>query len=381
MAVVALASRGRLLTGPASNGMENEGKTISISPEGKVEETRMPKETLGVVPAMLPSQIYAPATKPAPPPPAQTPQTRNQTLNQIIERGAQRETGGGAGGTGSSRVVRTYEGDLALIMREKKGSVIKIALAEHRKRETEGERAMAAPKKNSIFLFSSLMAIVLSVALLGFVYFAKEDENGAATIKVESLIFAEKQKAVDASGFSQAKLIAAVKAELGETTLRLDTIENIYFIEGAGAAKEKMPTERFFGILGTRVPAVLLRSLKENFMFGIHAFNGNQPFLILKTDFYENAFLGLLKWESSLASDLLPVFGTKITSENRYLLEKDFQDVTIKNIDARALTDEGGKTVLIYTIPNKETIIIGTAEDTLNEVIGRLNAPQSPSSN
>ena len=121
---------------------------------------------------------------------------------------------------------------------------------------------------------------------------------------------------------------------------------------------------------------MLLRSLGPKFMLGVHVFNGNSSFLILKTDFYENAFLGLLKWENEMPEDLLPPLGVKLTNENRYLLDVGFRDITIKNIDSRAILDQSGKAILIYSIPNKDTIVITTGEDTLSEVVNRLNAPQ-----
>ena len=77
-----------------------------------------------------------------------------------------------------------------------------------------------------------------------------------------------------------------------------------------------------------------------------------------------------------MPEDILPLFGVKLTNENRYLLTKEFQDATIKNIDARILSDESGKTVIVYATPNRETIVITTGEDTLKEIILRLNAPK-----
>ena len=77
-----------------------------------------------------------------------------------------------------------------------------------------------------------------------------------------------------------------------------------------------------------------------------------------------------------MPEDILPFLGTKFVNENKYLLDEEFRDITIKNIDSRAILDKNGKAALIYAIPNKETIVITTGEDTLNEVVNRLNAPE-----
>ena len=191
--------------------------------------------------------------------------------------------------------------------------------------------------------------------------------------KITPLISAEKQKEIEIPGLSDSKIIAKISEEMENRTLRLDTIENIYLTETVGDTKETMvkgpiATEKLFSVLGTRIPSVLLRSLGPKFMLGVHVFNGNSSFLILKTDFYENAFLGLLKWENDMPGDLLPALGVKLTNENKYLLDIGFRDITIKNIDSRAILDQSGKAILIYAIPNKDTIVITTGEDTLNEI-------------
>ena len=40
--------------------------------------------------------------------------------------------------------------------------------------------------------------------------------------------------------------------------------------------------------INTQLPTSFLRSLEPLFMFGVHHFDGNQPFLVLKNSFYEN---------------------------------------------------------------------------------------------
>jgi len=281
-----------------------------------------------------------------------------------------------------SRVIRTFESDIATAMKEKKGSVIKIAIAEQTKKSSEKEIEGKVSKRNYIFLGLTLISILGGLGFIGFVVWQKiGNEIAPIEAVVAPLIAAEKQKEIEITGLSESKIIAKIDEEMGNRTLRLDTIENIYLTETIGETKEAMAkepitTEKLFSIIGARIPSVLLRSLGPKFMLGVHVFNGNSSFLILKTDFYENAFLGLLKWENEMPEDLLPPLGVKLTNENRYLLDVGFRDITIKNIDSRAILDQSGKTILIYSIPNKDTIVITTGEDTLSEVVNRLNAPQ-----
>ncbi|MBX4215509.1 hypothetical protein KW797_01015 [Candidatus Parcubacteria bacterium] len=316
--------------------MEGEGTTISISPEGKLEEKSPPK------------------------PPAQA-------------GGAARSV------PAATRVVRTLERDMAAAMRDGKGSVVSVALAEQRRRDAKEGTNEGAPPKKRLFLIIGVGAVLIGIT--AWVGYALATRPTAAEIKATQnipapLVFVERRRAIAADNFSQAKLIAAAKASEKNDTLRLDTIEETYFTLTAGDVTEKMTTERFMRTLGTRIPPVLVRSLGPDFMFGVHSFNGNAGFLILKTDFYENAFLGLLNWERDMAQDILPLFGTTFGDDNRYLTLKDFKDMTVKNLDARVLTTTAGDIALIYAFPKKDTILITTSEDTFNEVVNRLNAPK-----
>jgi len=321
--------------------MEKEA-TISISPDGKLEEKSFPAAPAR--PAPVVTSVPTPTTPP-------------------------------------SRVVRTFERDIANAMRENKGSVTSVALAEKRRQE-RGGGFTAAPSNKKLFIALGIGA-AFTVALAGG-YFAFSGPSKEELRKFENipppLIAVEKRNAIPADNFSQLKLITALKAAAGDTSLRLDTIQETYFTTTTsnpeGDLTEKVPTERFFRLLGARIPAILLRSLNQDFMFAVHAFNGNQSVLILKTDFYENAFLGLLNWERYMAQDLLPALGTTFTDENRYLVTKTFEDLTIKNTDVRALTTNEGKIVLVYALPRRDTIIITTSEDTFTEVLARMNAPK-----
>jgi len=131
--------------------------------------------------------------------------------------------------------------------------------------------------------------------------------------------------------------------------------------------------QRFFGIMSTRMPDSLLRSFRSEFMFGIHSFNGNQPFMILNTDFFESTFAGMLKWEPFMAQEILAMFGTDITPG---ILDREFEDFVVKNRDLRVLRDDEGEIILLYSFFNRDRLIISTDTETLDEVITRLNRPK-----
>jgi len=297
-----------------------------------------------------------------------------QTIN-VSEEGKIEQANAPAPQNVASRVVRTLEGDIASAMKEKKGSVVSIAIAEQKKREKEFHFEGEDKGKNSFFLFVSLTALAGGLILFGFVFIGGiGTKETSPELKTPALVLAEKEKLVEIVNATRSKIIAEVSKEIGQSQLKLDTVERVRFIEISGEIKTEMGTGRFLSVMGTHMPGILERSLSKEFMLGIHSWDGNQPFLVFKTDFYENAFLGLIRWERDMAEDLLPLFSKTLSEENKYLLEKDFLDVVVKNRDARVLYDNNGSISLIYTIPDKQTVIIATHEDTLIEVIDRLSA-------
>ena len=107
-------------------------------------------------------------------------------------------------------------------------------------------------------------------------------------------------------------------------------------------------------------------------MLGVLGGEPNDTFLLMRVDSYENAFAGMLDWEKNLKEDLLPLFQPE---ELIATIPNDavFHDVTIKNKDARALTDAGGKSVLIYSFYNQNLLIITTTESALRTITSQLD--------
>ncbi len=275
--------------------------------------------------------------------------------------------------------LRTYKEDVAEALKREKTTVVKMVLDEQRRKEGLAEMSTPSPKKNALLVWLSIILLVLGGGTIATIYvFNKNDETTLKSggTKTASIIFAENEKNISITDAISERVGKLIKAEVIGADIRLDTIENLYFTETGDILSSKgeplelaINTARLWSALEINLPPILLRSFSDDFMFGVHAWNGNQSFIILKNDFYENAFTGMLKWEESMAKDLLPIM-TNRSVDSFY--GKPFQDMVIKNRDIRGLTNENGEPVLMYTFVNRETIVIATHKDTLNEVISRL---------
>lgn len=116
----------------------------------------------------------------------------------------------------------------------------------------------------------------------------------------------------------------------------------------------------------SNAPESVRRSLKNVFMFGFHNINQKiEPFLVLKTDFFQNTFSGMLKWEPYIWNDL-----QKWGVEGE--VSGNFIDKIIKNKDTRILQDQNGNIKIIYSFLDKETMLLTTNEATFLEILDQF---------
>lgn len=285
-----------------------------------------------------------------------------------------------AGGTGKKETIkrlRTLQGDIAEALKKQKTSVIQMVIAEHAKKQQAKQDRSPVSKRNLPLIIFSLVLGGLGIALVvAGVFYAKNSGggNGKTAVTVPAIVFAETKKEIDATNITKEILEEKMGQELAADDMRIDTIKQLYFtreVPDAGeGAKVVEGSSAFFKHIETTMPVSLQRSFGEPFMLGIHAFNGNQPFLIFTTQFFENAFAGMLSWEPLMSDDLLPLFHS---AEREDVAGKNFEDVVVRNRDIRALKNQVGDIVLLYSFFNRNTLVITTSLDTLDEIFSRLN--------
>lgn len=279
--------------------------------------------------------------------------------------------------------LRTYRQDVAGVMRDKKTSLVRLVLEEQKERNKREQEMSPTSRKNLPLIILSVVFLFSTVGLVYYVFFHQDPLNRTLLeLHVTPLILVEENKEVQTGGKNTSALRGEIVGTIESENLRVDAIEYLFFTETLSAQtpqgivekKDLLPSNRLFEALEIKMPSILFRSLRPDFMFGIHSFNKNQPFFILKTDYYDNAFAGMLEWESKLAEDILPVFGE--AGRVRELSQRKWGDTVIKNKDTRTLNNFDGSIALVYTFKDQRTLIITTNEDTLLEVSRRLDLAQ-----
>lgn len=285
-------------------------------------------------------------------------------------------------------IIRTYQSDAQEAIKMEHMSSVSMAVAQQRKKLKDQtiSPSVRAPTNARLFLIVSLFFMFAGAGVFGFLY-VKQRNNTVSqsnSIKAPSLIMADSNVEFNLNGNNQNNAAKSLSEIINNASIKLNSIQNIYITENfskEGKVLQKtVDSMKFLSLIGAKMPDSLLRSLTPEYMLGIHSWNSNQPFIILKTDSYENAFAGMLSWEKSMADELGDIFsldrqdrGEEITNTEQILNDqKDFEDILIKNKNARALRNRVGDIYLIYSLPNKDTIIITTNTATVAELFDRI---------
>ncbi len=282
------------------------------------------------------------------------------------------------------RPLRTYQSDVEEILKHGEGSLAKIAIAENDKRIRLGLSAEEPekPGRTKLVLGLSLGLIGVGAVTLGFLYFFRNTEQKPVplTESVPPIIVTDFEKEFDTKGLSRDALLGLLTKEQRENAASLSSVVGLHLVEGKGEGAQTLSTERFLQKLQTHAPDSLVRSFAPNFMYGLHVLNVNQPFLIFKTNYYQNTYAGMLSWENTLKEDLGPLFITPesaveaSTTDQILGRNEDFGDIVVKNRDTRALRNRNGQIVFLYSFPDKNTLILTTNADTLEKIATRLLA-------
>ena len=269
--------------------------------------------------------------------------------------------------------LRTYESDIHDTIRDENLSLAKMALAE-RQKHGEIEDIESLIKHRSKRRLIIYLVILISLLLSGLsslsyylIFIPKNDRIGTDTAKPPAFIVADKEEEISLGGSKLSSLVDIVQKEIGSPLI----ISNVKVIHLKDILQKFVTTKGFLKVIGANMPSALERSLDNYLTIGIHAFDGNHPFLVFKTNSFENAFTGMINWESDMAEKLIPVFTGRSLQESE---KNPFEDVIIKNKDARVLNDADGRPLIIYAFLDRETFVITDNEYTLEEVSKRLTA-------
>jgi len=275
----------------------------------------------------------------------------------------------------------------------------------------------------SILLMLAGLALLAGALLAGYLAYERYSQKTAVPvveIPKNRFLPVVATENLDTSALTRDTLISTLSDTRTED-LQDGNIKHIELTKGSTASSTLMTPTEFMLLLSARAPGSLVRSFDLLFMLGVlgqptiaevHTIiatttatstastsspqiaaaksktatstasttpstetvqvSDNQTVLLMKLDSFDNAYAGMLAWEPSLRADLLPLFQSPEVSAG-VADDAQWNDLTIKNKDARVLRDSSGKTRLIYSFYNQNLLIITGSEGALKAIMSELD--------
>lgn len=272
--------------------------------------------------------------------------------------------------------LRTYSSDIADMMKREKGSIIKIALAEQKRRDEFKTKHNPTATKNVVVIMLGLILIVGGVMI--FVYSvlnrAKPVDVTNFSPDLPSFIFTENQVHIDMTELNRTELVNSIQTQVANETLVPNTINNLFVSYKVGTAQTQVPSTVFLQKLGVNIPDTLFQNLQPNFMLGIYTNPGsNELFIIFKVKDFNDTFLAMREWEATMLSEMVRLFKIDTSPYGKTIFSREFVTSTLFNKEARVLKDSQDKVLLSYIFLDPKTVMITTAGVSVEEVIKRLN--------
>lgn len=254
--------------------------------------------------------------------------------------------------------LRTYAMDMSAEIR-KRGETLATIVNTEKQQATpdappvspETQRRLMLMAGGAVILVVLGMAVILGVALF-------QNQQASLPPPHTSLVPANAVTRIDVTKELDTSLASARET----SSLNLGEVEELVVQkDGADLSAEEILTA--FG-----APAALSRNARK-IMVGVHAFDRNQPFILVSTGAYDISFEAMLEWEATMPENMRAFFKpTKALSNTPPPLK--FSDRVYQNIDTRYT---GNDWPIVYAFIRRDLLIITTNENTIKEVLTRLS--------
>lgn len=280
---------------------------------------------------------------------------------------------GSAGVNGQNRFIETYAEDMARVIENDQGGLIKKIIQEESAKELEKKSLSPQSRKNKFYIVFSVIFLILAVLFL-FFFVYKKDTISVVPIERQftPLIFNDKSFFIEINGLTKDKIISSIIKEANDTNLKRGGLEGIYLTNN----KEIIGLRQFLGILKSNFLPPDVTLVSDNFLLGLVNGETKDVFILIKARSFTDIFESLKVWENKMLYDLYQFFEVSINSNTSYLFTKNFDDGVVVNKNARVLHDENGQIVLMYVFVDETSIVITNKIEAVREVIFRLASSQ-----
>jgi len=286
-----------------------------------------------------------------------------------------------------NKVVKTYAEDMAKVIEDGTGGMIKQIIAGEEENEKERQNFSPQSRKNKLFISFGVVFIFLALAVLSFFLF----RGDAPAIPVEQqfvpIIFTDKTNFVEVAGLKKDTVAENLQSLVNNTGVKAGGVEGIYLAENKNVVGLRRFIQLIEGNLTFGDVFGDTHFVEDHFLMGVVNNEAKSEdgadkdfFILLKVRSVADIFENMRTWESKMFLDLHGFFGIELTPENIYLLTENFQDGIIENKNARILyyeeSEEGAQIALMYIFADDTSVIITNTENAAEEIMLRLAQSQ-----
>lgn len=266
-------------------------------------------------------------------------------------------------------VVQTYAEDMAKVIKDSQGGLIKKIIHEEEKHEIEKRNLSPESKKNKFFIFMGFLLLSTALATLLFFILAKEISTILPEAQFTPLIFNDKSIFIEVKDFNKNEIVKAVRKEVNETLVKKGGVEGIYLTYD----KKLVGLREFIEFTENNFVPGEAHFVSDNFLLGV--VNGGERknfFILLQARSIADIFDPLRAWENKMLLDLRGFFGLDILPETKYLFIKNFEEDIVENKNARILYDKDRKIMLMYIFADETSVVITDTPNATREIMLRL---------
>ena len=285
-------------------------------------------------------------------------------------------------------LMRTLRADVEETVSHNRTSLVEMVAAQERQRMAGSAIMRTTPHRGgssvtTYLLLGASITLVLGAMLVGSFYLLLQKKTDTIDT-TQNLFRVETISPVDVSGMDRSATMHALVQNRESVDFKLGSIEELRLfdrvIQSGNEVARTLSAQQVFSQLTINLPSSLARALTSDIMIGVHSYDNKQAFILLRTNYYQGAYAGMIEWESTMNKDLSPFFAlapvvNANTSANQALGAQlaAFTDDVVDNAPVRALKDAHGLTWLLWLMHNKSIVIITTNPETLREVRTRLS--------
>lgn len=268
-----------------------------------------------------------------------------------------------------NKKIETFADDMAGVLESNEPGLIKTIIQEQTAREENQKNNSPETTKNKIFMFVSILLVIISVSLIAFVILNKDLGIVSVKQRFNPLIFTDSSAVLDVADLSKRRFIEKIRTQVDTSPVDEGEIEALYLQNGNKILGLREFMQNIESTLDIKSKGDFF---EDNFMLGFFDKGERDLFVLIKISSFIDVFENMLAWERKIFEEMHDLWGIELNADTSYLLTKDFVPGFAQNQNARILYDKDNNIVLMYVYVDDTSILITNTERTTREVMLRL---------